>query len=58
VASLSSDTSTSSFQSLTGRQTAFDIELSGKTLKVTSPPIKGPVDGTETVVTSIYERVE
>jgi hypothetical protein len=58
VASLSSDTSTSSFQSLTGRQTAFDIELSGKTLKVTSPPIKSPVDGTETVVTSIYERVE
>jgi hypothetical protein len=49
---------TSSFQSLTGRETAFTIELTGNRLKVVSPPIKSPVDGSETVVTSTYERLE
>jgi hypothetical protein len=45
-------------QAMVGREQAYHLQLMGKTLTVTSAPIKSPMDGQQVVIITTYERLE
>jgi hypothetical protein len=48
----------SSAQSSTGRTLTYQFEIAGRTLTMTTDPVKNPAGGPENVFVTTYERVE